>query len=109
MSNHYNRNCATFNPTDELVLNDGVLWDVRCTRPIYKFDQFQNNISGIFHPLGLEIIISSEIVSFVFMVILSPRTVSYKSSHYLVAFSIHFQTIQTVFKLQVIHLDKFIH
>lgn len=61
MSNHYNRNCATFNPTDELVLNDGVLWDVRCTRPIYKFDQFQNNISGIFHPLGLEIIISSEI------------------------------------------------
>ncbi|KAJ8047078.1 DDB1- and CUL4-associated factor 1 [Holothuria leucospilota] len=61
MSNHYNRNCATFNSTDELVLNDGVLWDVRCTRPIYKFDQFQNNISGIFHPLGLEIIISSEI------------------------------------------------
>ncbi|XP_022098805.1 DDB1- and CUL4-associated factor 1-like isoform X2 [Acanthaster planci] len=61
LSNGYTKNCATFDPTDELVLNDGVLWDVRSAKPIYKFDQFQNNISGMFHPSGLEIIINSEI------------------------------------------------
>ncbi|MGH0163904.1 UNVERIFIED_CONTAM: hypothetical protein FKN15_056130 [Acipenser sinensis] len=27
LSNNYKRNCATFNPTDDLVLNDGVMWD----------------------------------------------------------------------------------
>ncbi|XP_038069223.1 DDB1- and CUL4-associated factor 1-like [Patiria miniata] len=61
LSNHYTRNSATFDPTDDLVLNDGVLWDVRSAKPIYKFDQFQSNISGMFHPSGLEIIINSEI------------------------------------------------
>ena len=63
VSNNYTKNCATFDPTDELVLNDGVLWDVRLAKPIYKFDKFQSNISGMFHPSGLEIIINSEIVS----------------------------------------------
>uniref|UniRef100_A0A8C6XNE2 Protein VPRBP n=1 Tax=Naja naja TaxID=35670 RepID=A0A8C6XNE2_NAJNA len=27
LANNYKKNCATFNPTDDLVLNDGVLWD----------------------------------------------------------------------------------
>ncbi|XP_071806526.1 DDB1- and CUL4-associated factor 1-like [Asterias amurensis] len=60
-SNNYTKNRATFDPTDELVLNDGVLWDVRSAKAIYKFDKFQSNISGMFHPAGLEIIINSEI------------------------------------------------
>lgn len=63
LANNYKRNCAIFNPTDELVLNDGVLWDVRASRAIHKFDKFNMNISGVFHPNGLEVIINTEIVS----------------------------------------------
>ena len=63
-SNKYRKNLATFNPTDDLVLNDGVLWDVNGNRVIHKFDKLNNFVSGVFHPSGLEIIISSEIVSF---------------------------------------------
>ncbi|CAG11289.1 unnamed protein product, partial [Tetraodon nigroviridis] len=61
LANNYKRNCATFNPTDDLVLNDGVLWDVRTARAIHKFDKFNMNISGVFHPNGLEVIINTEI------------------------------------------------
>ncbi|XP_069792896.1 DDB1- and CUL4-associated factor 1-like isoform X1 [Narcine bancroftii] len=61
LANNYKRNCATFNPTDDLVLNDGVLWDVRSTQAIHKFDKFNMNISGVFHPNGLEVIINTEI------------------------------------------------
>lgn len=64
LANNYKRNCATFNPTDDLVLNDGVLWDVRSAQAIHKFDKFNMNISGVFHPNGLEVIINTEIVSF---------------------------------------------
>ncbi|XP_078803974.1 DDB1- and CUL4-associated factor 1-like isoform X3 [Oryzias latipes] len=61
LANGYKRNCASFNPTDELVLNDGVLWDLRASRAIHKFDKFNMNISGVFHPNGLEVLINSEI------------------------------------------------
>ncbi|XP_045065489.1 DDB1- and CUL4-associated factor 1-like [Coregonus clupeaformis] len=61
LANNYKRNCATFNPTDDLVLNDGVLWDVRSARAIHKFDKFNMNISGVFHPNGLEVIVNTEI------------------------------------------------
>ena len=64
-ANNYKANMATFSPTDDLVLNDGVLWDVRCCKPLHKFDKFNQFISGVFHPQGLEIIINSEVVSFV--------------------------------------------
>ena len=63
-ANNYTRNRATLNPTDELVLNDGVLWDVNSGKAVHKFDKFNPNISGVFHPMGLEIIINSEVVSF---------------------------------------------
>lgn len=63
LANNYKRNCATFNPTDDLVLNDGVLWDVRTAQAIHKFDKFNMNISGVFHPNSLEVIINTEIVS----------------------------------------------
>uniref|UniRef100_A0A8C9REW9 DDB1- and CUL4-associated factor 1 n=1 Tax=Scleropages formosus TaxID=113540 RepID=A0A8C9REW9_SCLFO len=61
LANNYKRNCATFNPTDDLVLNDGVMWDVRSAQAIHKFDKFNLNISGVFHPNGLEVIINTEI------------------------------------------------
>lgn len=63
-ANNYRANAATFSPTDELVLNDGVLWDVRSRKPLHKFDKFNQYISGVFHPMGQEIIINSEVVSF---------------------------------------------
>ena len=62
--NNYGWNRATFNSTDDLVLNDGVLWDINSGKSIHKFDKFNPNISGVFHPNGLEIIINSEVVSF---------------------------------------------
>ncbi|KAM6977034.1 DDB1- and CUL4-associated factor 1 isoform 2-T2 [Aplochiton taeniatus] len=61
LANNYKRNCATFNPTDDLVLNDGVLWDVRSAQAIHKFDKFNMNISGVFHPNSLEVIVNTEI------------------------------------------------
>ncbi|KAI1891185.1 hypothetical protein AGOR_G00162350 [Albula goreensis] len=61
LANNYKRNCATFNPTDDLVLNDGVMWDVRSAQAIHKFDKFNMNISGVFHPNGQEVIINTEI------------------------------------------------
>eukprot|EP00795_Rhopilema_esculentum_P002363 gene2364-18003_t len=59
--NRYHKNIATFNNTDDLVLNDGCLWDVRSSKLLHKFDKFNDYVSGVFHPSGLEIIINSEI------------------------------------------------
>jgi len=59
--NRYMRNIATFNSTDDLVLNDGCLWDVRAAKLLHKFDKFNEYVSGVFHPSGLEIVINSEI------------------------------------------------
>lgn len=61
MANNYTQNRATFHPSDELVLSDGVLWDVRRGSAIHKFDKFNPHISGVFHPNGLEIVANSEI------------------------------------------------
>lgn len=55
LSNQYNKNRATFNPTDELVLSDGVLWDVASGKEIHKFDKLNQTLSGVFHPNGLEV------------------------------------------------------
>lgn len=54
-SNQYNKNRATFNPTDELVLSDGVLWDVTSGKEIHKLDKLNQTLSGVFHPNGLEV------------------------------------------------------
>ena len=61
-SNDYLINMATGSyHSDNLILNDGVLWDTRQTNPVHKFDKFNPNISGVFHPNTLEVIINSEI------------------------------------------------
>jgi len=59
--NSYSRNRATFDPTDSLVLSDGVLWDYRDPKVIHKFDKLNQTLSGAFHPNGLEIISNTEI------------------------------------------------
>nr|XP_018897865.1 PREDICTED: protein mahjong isoform X2 [Bemisia tabaci] len=61
MSNQYNKNRATFSPTDELVLSDGVLWDVNSGKEIHKLDKLNQTLSGVFHPNGLEIISNTEV------------------------------------------------
>merc|ERR1712013_947710 len=60
-SNSYTRNRATFDPCDELVLCDGVLWDYRAPKEIHKFDKLNQTLSGVFHPNGLEIISNTEV------------------------------------------------
>ncbi|KAG5451598.1 DDB1- and CUL4-associated factor 1 [Clonorchis sinensis] len=74
----YMLNKATFSPSDQLVLNDGVVWDLRCSgtisyqntsaihpggfcRPVHKIDKLQDIVSGVFHPNGLEIIVGSAV------------------------------------------------
>uniref|UniRef100_A0A182M2H1 DDB1- and CUL4-associated factor 1 n=1 Tax=Anopheles culicifacies TaxID=139723 RepID=A0A182M2H1_9DIPT len=59
--NQYTKNRATFCPNDELLLSDGVLWDVTSGKEIHKFDKLNQNISGVFHPNGLEIVENTEV------------------------------------------------
>lgn len=66
VANHYTRNRACFDPNDELVLNDGILFDPRVGphgNVVHKFDKLNSDISGIFHPKSSEVIINSEVVS----------------------------------------------
>lgn len=59
--NQYSRNRATFCPTDELILSDGVLWDVRARDALHKFDKLNQTLSGVFHPNGLEVVSNTEV------------------------------------------------
>lgn len=63
IANHYTRNRATFHPRDDLVLNDGILWDIRDNTKniVHKFDKLNSSISGVFHPRGMEVIINTEV------------------------------------------------
>lgn len=61
VSNQYNKNKATFSPTNELVLSDGVVWDVNSGKEIHKLDKLNQNFSGLFHPNGLEIVSNTEV------------------------------------------------
>jgi len=62
MSNQYQKNRATFDPYDEIILSDGVLWDFKSGKEIHKFDKLNENLSGVFNPKnGLEIISNTEI------------------------------------------------
>ncbi|CAG9134448.1 unnamed protein product [Plutella xylostella] len=61
ISNQYGKNRATFSPSDELVLSDGVLWDVNSGKEIHKFDKLNQTHSGVFHPNGLELISNTEV------------------------------------------------
>ncbi|XP_069954459.1 DDB1- and CUL4-associated factor 1 isoform X2 [Cherax quadricarinatus] len=61
LSNHYNINKAVLDPSDDLILTDGVLFDIRTGKQIHKFDKINPILNGVFHRNGLEIISSSEI------------------------------------------------
>ncbi|XP_073974899.1 lisH and WD40 domain-containing protein mahjong [Rhodnius prolixus] len=61
ISNQYNKNRATFSPTNELVLSDGVLWDVNSGKQIHKLDKLNQTLSGVFHPNGLEVVSNTEV------------------------------------------------
>jgi hypothetical protein len=55
-------NVACFDPFDELVLSDAVLWDIRVPHNIiHRFDRLTRASAGVFHPNGNEIIINSEV------------------------------------------------
>ncbi|KAI4465923.1 vprbp protein-related [Holotrichia oblita] len=61
ISNQYTKNKATFSHTDELVLSDGVLFDVASGKQIHKLDKLNQTQSGVFHPNGLEIVSNTEV------------------------------------------------
>ena len=61
ISNNYQKNQATFDPSDDLILNDGVLFDMRMGKEIRKLDKLNQNLNGVFHPNGLEIISNTEV------------------------------------------------
>eukprot|EP00250_Pteridium_aquilinum_P016433 c23101_g1_i2 orf=1-3936(-) len=52
---------AHFNPSDTLLLWNGVLWDHRASRSVHRFDQFTDYGGGGFHPAGNEVVINSEV------------------------------------------------
>lgn len=55
ITNQYTKNKATFSFNDELVLSDGVLFDVASGKAIHKLDKLNQTQSGVFHPNGLEV------------------------------------------------------
>ncbi|XP_066992783.2 protein mahjong isoform X2 [Anabrus simplex] len=61
ISNQYTKNRATFSPTDELVLSDGVIWDVNAGKVVHKLDKLNQTLSGVFHPNGLEVVCNTEV------------------------------------------------
>ncbi|KAJ8758805.1 hypothetical protein K2173_000526 [Erythroxylum novogranatense] len=50
-----------FNPSDTMLLWNGILWDRREPQPVHRFDQFTDYGGGGFHPSGNEVIINSEV------------------------------------------------
>lgn len=56
-ANRYSRNRARYHPIpgQELVLNDGVLWDLRSATIVHKFDKLNPHNSGLFHPKGQQV------------------------------------------------------
>ncbi|KAB0791614.1 hypothetical protein PPYR_03414 [Photinus pyralis] len=61
VGNQYTRNKATFSPYDDLVLCDGVIFDVNSGKQIHKLDKLNQTQSGVFHPNGLEIVSNTEV------------------------------------------------
>ncbi|CAH1105847.1 unnamed protein product [Psylliodes chrysocephalus] len=61
ITNQYTKNKATFSFNDELVLSDGVLFDVASGKAIHKLDKLNQTQSGVFHPNGLEIVSNTEV------------------------------------------------
>lgn len=61
ISNQYTKNRATFSPSDDIVLCDGVLFDYNSGKEIHKLDKLNQTLSGVFHPSGLEIVSNAEV------------------------------------------------
>lgn len=50
---------AIFNLSDNQVLNDGILWDIRSQAKIHKFDRLTNYAMPAFNPNGVDLIINN--------------------------------------------------
>ncbi|KAI6234651.1 hypothetical protein M3Y99_00784200 [Aphelenchoides fujianensis] len=65
IANKYSNNKALFNSQDNVILNDGILWDLRASESgsvIHKFDKFSNVYAAAFHPSELEVLICGQVV-----------------------------------------------
>jgi len=56
-----NHAIATYSPDDNLILSSAVLWDIRSSTIVHKFDRFNEFGAERFHRSGNEVIINSEI------------------------------------------------
>lgn len=63
-SEQYQENQATFHPSDDLILSDGLLWDVRSHAMIHDFEKHDSCHNGVFHPNGQVMIMDTGIVSY---------------------------------------------
>lgn len=62
LSSRYARHRACFAPHDSnLVLHDGLLWDVRARRHIHKFDKLSQNGRATFRPDGTHVAIDAAV------------------------------------------------
>jgi len=52
---------ASFDPTDSLIISDGVLWDFRAPRQLHCFNNRNKIQADVFHPNGLEIISNADV------------------------------------------------
>ncbi|XP_058802431.1 protein mahjong isoform X2 [Phymastichus coffea] len=61
ISNQYTKNRATFSMNDELILSDGILWDVDSGAVVHKFDKLNQTLNGVFHPNGTQVVSNTEV------------------------------------------------
>lgn len=59
--NGYDSTNAVFNPTDQLILTDGVLWDLRQSDPVFKFDKLSSSAFGMFHPTRSQVVLNTAV------------------------------------------------
>uniref|UniRef100_A0A5S6QWC3 LisH domain-containing protein n=1 Tax=Trichuris muris TaxID=70415 RepID=A0A5S6QWC3_TRIMR len=64
LENGYLDNRATFRSCGNVVLSDGIIWDHRTAKAIHKFDKLNPQVSGIFHPNGLDVLIDTAVWDF---------------------------------------------
>ncbi|CAD2215656.1 hypothetical protein ADEAN_000311100 [Angomonas deanei] len=76
-------NVAIFNFTSNLILNDGILWDVRTNeKPVFRFDRITQSLASTFHPNNNLVIIDEMVWDLRTWKIVQTVPTFYKTSSY---------------------------
>lgn len=55
-------NVGLFDATSQLVLNDAILWDLRCaSSPVFRFDRITESFASAFHPSNQMVLIDEKV------------------------------------------------